>query len=105
MVIDPVLLYSTYLGGSNAGFVEPVSSIAVDGAGQAYVTGETLSTDFPTAMPLQAALNGGSDAFVTKFNAAGTALLYSTYLGGSGGDGGGRHRCRWGRPGLCDGWD
>jgi hypothetical protein len=53
---------------------------------EAYVTGYTLSSDFPTKNALHKQLNGGSDAFVTKFDAAGTALVYSTYLGGSGGE-------------------
>jgi hypothetical protein len=79
------LVYSTYLGGGNA---EDGDSIAVDGAGNAYVTGFTLSTDFPTASPLQAANAGSADVFVSKLNAAGSALVYSTYLGGSDGDGG-----------------
>ena len=79
------LVYSTYLGGSgnDAGF-----DIAVDSAGNAYVTGFTSSTDFPTANGLQS-IEGGfenGDAFVTKFNAAGSALDYSTYLGGGGSD-------------------
>jgi hypothetical protein len=58
----------------------------VDGAGNAYVTGETSSTNFPTtARAFQRSHRGGfSDAFVTKLNATGAALLYSTYLGGSG---------------------
>jgi hypothetical protein len=73
------LVYSTYLGGSGGdeGF-----SIAVDGAGNAYLTGLTLSDDFPTMNPLQPARGGDSDAFVTKINPAGSALVYSTYLGG-----------------------
>jgi hypothetical protein len=76
------LLYSTYLGGSDR---EGVHGIAIDSARNAYVTGATESTNFPTAVPLQAAKNGlGSDAFVSKINAAGSALVYSTYLGGSG---------------------
>ena len=60
--------------------------IAVDSSGNAYVTGYTYSTDFPTVNPLQATDCGGQygDAFVTKLNAAGSALVYSTYLGGSG---------------------
>ena len=83
VVIDPVLVYSTYLGGS--GFDQGLG-IAVDGTGQAYVTGSTTSTNFPTATPLQATNAGGDDAFVTKLNAAGTSLLYSTWLGGSSND-------------------
>ena len=79
-----VLVYSTYLSGS---FGASGSSIAVDAAGNAYVTGVTGS-NFPTANPIQATHGGGSDAFVTKLNGAGNALLYSTYLGGNGSDGG-----------------
>jgi len=88
LVIDPVLLYSTYLGG-NARDIG--SAIAVDGSGNAYVTGFTGSSNFPTANPLQASIGGGSinyDAFVTKINAAGSAYVYSTYLGASEFDGG-----------------
>jgi len=60
-------------------------SLVVDAAGQAYVTGQTTSPDFPVAgSPLQATFGGGpSDAFVAKLNATGTALVYATYLGGS----------------------
>ena len=79
------LLYSTYLGGN--GF-DRAEAIAVDDAGNAYVTGRTSSGDFPTANPLQLANNGGSDAFVTKISADGSALVYSTYLGGTGDDAG-----------------
>ena len=79
------LVYSTYLGGSS---FEGGYGIAVDGSGNAYVTGSTFSTDFPTATPLQPATGGGFDAFVTKLNAAGSALVYSTYLGGSSVEGG-----------------
>jgi hypothetical protein len=77
------LVYSTYLGGSNynAGF-----GIAVDSSGNAYVAGTTSSSDFPTAEPFQATLHGSSNAFVTKLNASGSDLIYSTYLGGSNGD-------------------
>jgi hypothetical protein len=79
------LMYSTYLGGSGA---DSGYGIAVDSSGNAYVTGGTQSTNFPTANPLQASGGGPFDsmnAFVTKINAPGTALVYSTYLGGSGG--------------------
>jgi hypothetical protein len=78
------LVYSTYLGGSgyDQGF-----GIAVDAAGNAYVTGSGFSTDFPiTPGAFQRTLGGSFDAFVTKLNATGTALVYSTYLGGSGTD-------------------
>jgi len=77
------LVYSTYLGGSGDDYA---TGIAVDGAGNAYVTGSTKSPNFPTENPLQPAYNGGGDAFVAKLNAAGSALVYSTYLGGSGED-------------------
>jgi hypothetical protein len=80
LVIDPVLVYSTYLGGSGN---EGGAGIAVDSSGNAYVTGVTTSTNFPTANPLQAVYGGGDqDAFVAKLNPAGTALVYATYLGG-----------------------
>jgi len=73
-------LYSTFLGGEEAdqGF-----GIAVDSAGDAYVTGATLSTLFPVKSAIQKTYGGNQDAFVTVFNAEGTGLLYSTYLGGS----------------------
>jgi hypothetical protein len=80
LVIDPVLAYSTYLGGSTD---DAAYDIVVDSAGNAYVTGVTTSTDFPTADAFQPAYGGNADAFVTKINADGTTLLYSTYLGGS----------------------
>jgi len=84
LVIDPVLVYSTYLGGSgeDAGFW-----IAVDLSGNAYVTGITASLNFPTKNPLQPTFGGGEvDIIVTKINACGSGLVYSTYLGGSGAD-------------------
>ncbi len=74
------LVYSTYLGGSGG---DTGNAIAVDSAGSAYLTGQTCSSDFPTALPLQASLKGSCDPFVTKLNPAGTSLVYSTYLGGS----------------------
>src|SRR5260221_129941 len=83
LVIDPVLAYSTYLGGSGSDFA---SAIAVDSSGNAYVTGSTLSTDFPIAKALQPTTHGYYEAFVTKFNGDGSALVYSTYLGGRGTD-------------------
>jgi hypothetical protein len=77
------LAYSSYLGG---GGVEFAKAIAIDTAGNAYVTGNTESNNFPTTAAAQATYGGGLDAFVTKVNAAGSAKVYSTYLGGSGGD-------------------
>ena len=84
LVIDPVLVYSTFLGGDGT---DRGRGIAVDSSGNAYVTGRTDSANFPTASPLQAAFGGGNeDSFVVKLNAAGSALVYSTYLGGGGTD-------------------
>jgi len=76
-------VYATYLGGNN---VDEGNAIAVDAAGAAYVTGYTASTDFPVASPFRGSNAGSVDAFVTKINPAGSALVYSTYLGGSGTD-------------------
>lgn len=78
------LVYSTYFGGSGG---DSGTGIAVDASGKAYVLGSTASANFPTTPGVvQPTYRGGGDAFVTKLNATGTALLYSTYLGGSGGD-------------------
>ena len=75
--------YSTYLGGSGTDYG---TAIAVDGAGNAYVTGDTASADFPTTPgAFDTTFNGGCDAFVTKLDASGAALVYSSYLGGSSG--------------------
>jgi hypothetical protein len=80
------LLYSTYWGGSSS---EEGHSIAADATSHAYITGVTLSTDFPTVAPFQGSLAGTTqgNAFVIKLNATGTPI-YSTYLGGSGGSSG-----------------
>jgi hypothetical protein len=83
LVIDPVLTYSTYLGG---GGYDQGSGIAVDEAGSAYVTGWTQSTDFPLQSPFQDPGDAGTNAFVTKLSPAGNALVYSTYLGGGADD-------------------
>ena len=84
LIIDPQLVYSTFLGGtsSDTGF-----AIAADADGNAYITGLTASTDFPTEKPLQDKLasTGSANAFITKLSAEGDGLIYSTYLGGSGG--------------------
>jgi hypothetical protein len=94
LVVDPVLVYSTYLGGSNGD--GQANGIAVDSAGNAYITGWTDSTNFPvTPGAFQTTNNFGLDstgnprdcAFVAKLNATGSALVYSTYLGGTAGNG------------------
>lgn len=79
LVIDPVLVYSTYLGGSSR---DEGNDIAIDADGNAYVAGETSSADFPIESAAYPSLTGGIDGFVTKLNATGSALIYSTYLGG-----------------------
>jgi hypothetical protein len=82
LVIDPGLVYSTYLGGSK--FFDEGLGIAVDTFGNAYVTGATESPDFPTTLgAFQTTLKGAGAAFITKLNPTGSALVYSTYLGGS----------------------
>ena len=82
LVIDPVLVYSTFLGGTQS---DEGWGIAVDSNGAVYVVGNTFSTNFPLgAGALDATHNGGGlDVFVTKLNPAGSAVVYSTYLGGS----------------------
>ena len=78
------LVFSTYLGGSNA---DVVTGIALDGSNNVYVGGITSSTDFPTTSGvLQTTAKGGGDSFVTEIKADGSALVYSTYLGGTGSD-------------------
>jgi hypothetical protein len=91
LVIDPALVYSTFLGGSGG---DAATAITVDTAGNAYVAGRTSSTDFPVSPGAfqtknEAAANSTFTAFVTKLNPTGTALVYSTYLGGSGTSSGG----------------
>ena len=81
------LVYSTFFGGSDS---DLANAIAVNDAGQAFVTGSTASANFPTKNPLQPAYGGFNvpDAFVAKFNSAGSALEYSTWLGGNANDSG-----------------
>jgi hypothetical protein len=76
------LAYSTYLGGNGS---DRAAGVAIDASGDAYVTGGTTSTNFPTAAPLRSSSGGNQDAFVAKLNASGNGLIYITYLGGSGG--------------------
>ncbi|MEW6742933.1 MAG: SBBP repeat-containing protein [Planctomycetota bacterium] len=81
LVLDPeMIVYSEFLGGSSTDWAH---AIAVDGSGAAYVTGETLSPDFPTWGGLDPSYNGNDDAFIAKVNSAGSALVYSGFLGGS----------------------
>jgi hypothetical protein len=78
------LIYSTYLGGN---FIDNGNRLAIDREGNAYIEGSTNSTNFPSANAIQPTYGGGiSDIFITKLDAAGRAIVYSTYLGGSGGD-------------------
>jgi uncharacterized repeat protein (TIGR01451 family) len=81
LVIDPVLIYSSYLGGSNS---DLGLAIAVDSAGSAYVAGSTASTNFPGPSPLQDSKSDLLDAFVLKMSPDGRSLVYATYLGGNG---------------------
>ena len=82
VVIDPVLSYSTYLGGSD---LEESTDIAIDDSGSIYITGWTYSTDFPIEGEYQSyqGSTDRADVFVTKLNSAGNTLVYSTYLGGN----------------------
>ncbi len=80
LIIDPAIMYSTYLGGTFA----QGQAIAVDGAGEAFLSGWTCCVnDFPTRGAYQGSLTGINNAFVAKFSADGKSLIYSTYLGGS----------------------
>jgi hypothetical protein len=83
LIIDPVLSYSTYIGAS---LTDVIKDVAIDAAGNAYVVGQTFSSNFPTTPGAFDTTCGGctvsSDDFVAKVNAAGSALVYSTYLGG-----------------------
>ncbi|MGQ0669172.1 MAG: DUF7948 domain-containing protein [Actinomycetota bacterium] len=83
LIIDPLLAYSTFLGGAGT---EDGIGIAVDASGSAYVTGSTMSANFRTAAPLQGALLGTEDGYIAKLDPSGGALVYSTYFGGSGAD-------------------
>jgi hypothetical protein len=74
--------FSTFLGGASD---EHAGGVAVDSSGSAYIAGGTTSTNFPVVASIQAVNGGAQDAFLTKFSPAGSAIAYSTYLGGSGG--------------------
>lgn len=81
LIIDPILVSSTYLGGAG---VDNAIGVATDSAGFAYICGYTESSNFPTAGPIQGTSAGAADAFVAKIDLANNVLVYSTYLGGSG---------------------
>jgi hypothetical protein len=81
--VGGTLIFCTYLGGSGD---DRAFGVAVDSLNNTYVTGWTSSANFPVINPFQSRLKGTRDAFVTKLNAAGSAIVYSTYLGGSGVD-------------------
>jgi hypothetical protein len=90
LIIDPVLAYSTYLGGTD--IEESIRSIALDSAGNAHITGRTRSTDFPVVNAYQQTctvpeVGGCFDVFVAKLNSDGSDLIYATYLGAGGGTG------------------
>jgi hypothetical protein len=80
LVIDPVLSYSTLIGANNG---TTAQAVAVDTAGSVYITGTTFATNYPTVNAFQSSNAGYTDLFITKLNAAGDQILYSTYLGGS----------------------
>jgi hypothetical protein len=81
LVIDPVLSYSTFLGGAGA---DDGLAVAADSSGAAYVTGFTASANFPTTPgAADTTINAAEDCFVSKLNSTGTALVYSTFLGGN----------------------
>jgi len=91
LVIDPVLYYATYLGGSQGDFssgqgADAANGLAVDSNGRAYVAGTTYSSDFPTSNGAQSTYGTKGDAFISVFQPDGAHLAYSTYLGGSGSD-------------------
>jgi hypothetical protein len=86
LVVDPVILvYAGYIGGFSLSGFEAGFGIAVDSAGNAYITGVTSSPEasFPVTVGPDLTFNGATDAFVAKVNAAGTALVYAGYIGGS----------------------
>ncbi len=89
LIIDPAFTYSSLIGGTEGYFSTSGNAIAIDGAGNAYLTGLTGSDEFPIVNQIPGACNGECDpyyglGFITKINAAGTALVYSSFFGGSG---------------------
>jgi hypothetical protein len=83
LVIDPIISYCTYLGGSS---ISAITGVAVDASSNLYVTGWTEALNFPIAGAVQAANQGGVDVIVAKLNSTGTALIYATYIGGKSDD-------------------
>src|SRR6266568_3485758 len=85
LIIDPQLVYATYLGGSGSDYI---GGIAVNGSGNVYVVGDTTSPDFPRTKTIGSppSSNGLSHVFVTKFNPSGSNLVYSTYIAGTSND-------------------
>lgn len=79
LVIDPLIVYSTYLGGNST---DIAYGIAVDRAGNIYLTGQTFSPNFPVKAPFDTMLDGANDAFVMKLDPTGTRVLFSTFIGG-----------------------
>jgi hypothetical protein len=79
LIIDPVLTYSTYVGGSGDDFL---TALAVDSTGSLYIGGDTLSANFPVTSGASDTAFAARDLFVAKLNSAGTALVYSTFIGG-----------------------
>ncbi len=83
LVIDPVVTFSTYLGGSG---IDYHYDMYVNGLGEVIVCGETVSSDYPFVAGYDNVKAGSTDGYVTKFNSAGSGLVYSTYVGGGGND-------------------
>src|SRR6266704_3212428 len=83
LIIDPQLVYATYLGGSGSDYI---GGIAVNGNGNVYVVGDTTSLNFPRTKTIAANPNGLSHVFVTKFNPSGSGLVYSAYIAGTSND-------------------
>ncbi len=92
LIIDPSLFYSTYFGGSGR---DGASDIAIDLHLNAYIVGSTSSADFPTTPGAYEVTLAQSDVFLTKLDSTGTQILFSTYFGGSGSDGGGCIAYSW----------
>jgi Beta-propeller repeat/Putative binding domain, N-terminal len=81
LIIDPTLTYSTRLGGGDG--YNQANAVALDSSGNAYIAGVTAAADFPVSSAAFAGYNADTDGFISKMNSTGTALIYSTYIGGS----------------------